>query len=210
MCYFTSHSQSQYHGLDSNGRAVRFLNDFVTDLRFALRLLYKSIGFSMVAMLSLALGIGASSAIFSLVYAVLIDPYPYKSSDHIVAPTFSDKRGDQGRIWYTIPDFLEIKQDSKTLEDAFLADDRAFVASSGLPESVKGIAYSPNAFEFMGVPAILGRTFGINDIPSPSAPPRIAVISYLFWSFSFLQILALPLLGYLLSYKLDLLILPPG
>ena len=181
MCYFTSHSQSQYHGLDSNGRAVRFLNDFVTDLRFALRLLYKSIGFSMVAMLSLALGIGASSAIFSLVYAVLIDPYPYKNSDHIVAPTFSDKRGDQGRIWYTIPDFLEIKQDSKTLEDAFLADDRAFVASSGLPESVKGIAYSPNAFEFMGVPAILGRTFGINDIPSPSAPPRIAVISYLFW-----------------------------
>src|SRR5437879_38315 len=181
MCYFTSHSQSQYHGLDSNGRAVRFLNDFVTDLRFALRLLYKSIGFSMVAMLSLALGIGASSAIFSLVYAVLIDPYPYKNSDHIVAPTFSDKRGDQGRIWYTIPDFLEIKQDSKTLEDAFLADDRAFVASSGLPESVKGIAYSPNAFEFMGVPAILGRTFGINDIPSPTAPPRIAVISYLFW-----------------------------
>jgi len=76
MCYFTSHSQSQYHGLDSNGRAVRFLNDFVTDLRFALRLLYKSIGFSMVAMLSLALGIGASSAIFSLVYAVLIDPLP--------------------------------------------------------------------------------------------------------------------------------------
>ena len=160
---------------------MAFLNELATDLRFTLRLFRTNVAFSLVAILSLGLGIGASSAIFSLVYAVLVDPYPYKNSDRIVAPTFADKRGDGGRIWYPIPDYLDLKQNSKTLEDAFLADNRVFVATGGLPEQVKGIAYSPNAFDFMGVPAMLGRNFGPGDIPSPKTPPHIGVISYLFW-----------------------------
>jgi predicted permease len=150
-------------------------------LRFTLRLFRKSVGFSLVAILSLALGIGASSAIFSLVYAVLVDPYPYKNSDRIVAPMFSDTRGEQGRIWYAIPDYLDLKRNSSTIEDAFLADGRTIVATGGLAEPVRAIAYSSNAFEFLGVPAMLGRNFGPNDIPSAQTPPNIAVLSYLFW-----------------------------
>src|SRR5947208_10665427 len=80
----------------SQGKAI-FIRDLITDLRFTLRLFRNSVGFSIVAILSLALGIGASSAIFSLVYAVLVDPYPYKDADRIVAPTYSDTRGEQGR-----------------------------------------------------------------------------------------------------------------
>jgi predicted permease len=151
------------------------------DLRFTARLFRKSPGFSLISIASMALGIGASSAIFSLVYAVLLDPYPYKNADRIVAPAYSDKQGPRGTIFYTIQDFLELRQNSKTLEDVFLADQRPFVSTGSIPEQVRGVAYSPNAFEFMGVPALLGRAFTPEDLPAPQVPPRIAVISYLFW-----------------------------
>jgi predicted permease len=84
-------------------------------------------------------------------------------------------------MFFTIPDFLEIQHGSKTLEDAFLADTQALIATGGIPEQVHGVALSPNSFEFMGVPAFLGRTFTRADIPAPQTPPRIAVLSYLFW-----------------------------
>ena len=160
---------------------MRLWAELVTDLRFTVRLFRKSVGFSLVAILSLALGIGASSAIFSLVYAVLLDPYPYRDSDRIIAPTFTERGNSGGRIWYSIPDFLDIQKNSKTLEDGFLTDFRSFVVTGGLPEQIRGLAYSPNAFDFMGVPALLGRTFGPADIPVAAAPPNIGVISYLFW-----------------------------
>src|SRR5258708_23365818 len=151
------------------------------DLRFTGRLLRKNPGFSLIAIVSMALGIGASSAIFSLVYAVLLDPYPYKNADRIISPAFSDKRGPSGRMFYTVPDFLELRRSSKTIEDAFLADQRPFIATGGIPDQVRGVAYSPNAFDFMGVPALVGRTFTPRDMPSPQTPPRLAVLSYLFW-----------------------------
>jgi predicted permease len=160
---------------------MRVWAELVTDVRFTLRLFRKSVGFSMVAILSLALGIGASSAIFSLVYAVLLDPYPYRDSDRIIAPTFTERVESGSRVWYSVPDFLDIQKNSKTLENGFLADFRSFVVTGGLPEQIRGLAYSPNAFDFMGVPALLGRTFGPADIPVAAAPPNIGVISYLFW-----------------------------
>jgi predicted permease len=157
------------------------LADGGADLRFTARLFRRNPGFSLIAIVSMALGIGASSAIFSLVYAVLLDPYPYKNADRIIAPAFSDKRGPHGRMFYSVPDFLELTQNSKTLEDAFLADQRPFIATGGIPDQVRGVAYSPNAFDFMGVPALFGRTFTPRAIPSPQTPPRLAVLSYLFW-----------------------------
>lgn len=164
-----------------------WLDRLAQDLHYALRMLRRGPGFTAVAVLSLALGIGASSAIFSLVYAVLLDPYPYRNADRIIAPTFADKTVPTGpqarlqRMFYTVPDFLDIELHSKTLEDAFLADNRSLVATGDLPEQVAGLAFSPNAFDFMGVPALLGRTFTSADVPSPQAPPHIAVLSYLYW-----------------------------
>jgi predicted permease len=160
---------------------MNFLTSVAADLLFTLRMFRKNLSFSLVAMLSLALGIGASSAIFSLVYALLVDPYPYKNSERIINISFSDKRGDHGTLWYSIPDFLEIQKSSKTLEDVAAREETVLVVTSGLPESVRGVAFSPNAFEHFGVPAMLGRTFVPADIPQVAAPPRIAVLSYLFW-----------------------------
>ncbi len=164
-----------------------WLDRLSQDLHYALRMLRRGPGFTAVAVLSLALGIGASSAIFSLVYAVLLDPYPYRNADRIVAPTFADKTVPTGpqarlqRMFYTVPDFLDIELHSKTLEDAFLADNRSLIATGDIPEQVAGLAFSANAFDFMGVPAMLGRTFTPADVPEPQAPPRFAVLSYLYW-----------------------------
>jgi predicted permease len=155
--------------------------DLTADLRFTFRLFVKNVSVTSIALLSLALGIGASSAIFSLIYAVLIDPYPYKSASRILATTYTDRLGHDGRMGYTIPDSLEIMKTTRTLEGMLVFDNRAFVATRGLPEQVNGYAYAPDGFEFMGVPALLGRTLGPHDIPSPAAPPRLAVLSYLFW-----------------------------
>lgn len=160
---------------------MHFANQFLTDLRFTLRLFRRNLGFSLVAILSLALGIGASSAIFSLVYAVLLDPYPYRDSDRIIAPTFTARSESNGRVWYSVPDYLELMKSSRTLEDGFLADGRNFIVTGGLPEQIRGLAVTSNTFDFMGVPAILGRSFSPADTPSPAAPPNIGVISYLFW-----------------------------
>ncbi|MEZ5364585.1 MAG: ABC transporter permease [Bryobacterales bacterium] len=161
--------------------------DFLADLRFTFRL-FGATSASLVAIGSIALGIGATSAIFSLIHAVLFDPYPYRDADRIIAPTFTDLRGgDADRMGgFTVGDFLDLRESAVTLEDAFLSDRRDFVVTDGLTDSVKGLAGSPNFFDFMGVPAMLGRTFGPGDLPTPASPPPVAVLSYLFWQRHFL------------------------
>ena len=160
---------------------MTFIANLAADLRFTLRMNRKSLGFTLAAVLSLSLGIGASSAIFSLVHAVLLDPYPYRDSDRLINISFSDKERERGTLAYTIPDFLDMQKNSKTLEDVAARSMFPMIATGGLPENVSAVGFSPNAFEHFGVPAMLGRTFAPSDVPAPADPPRIAVISYLFW-----------------------------
>ena len=155
-------------------------NDLTVDLRYTRSLFRNNLGFSLVAVGSIALGIGASSAIFSLVHAVLFDPYPYKDVERIVVPTLTSDRGNVPNA-YTVDDAIELFENGESFEEFFQTEYREFLATDGLAERVEGAATSPNFFEFMGVPATLGRTFGPADIPSPAAPPNIAVISYLYW-----------------------------
>jgi predicted permease len=157
------------------------LSDFTNDLRFTLRMTRKALGFTLAAVLSLALGIGASSAIFSVVHAVLFDPYPYRDSKRIININFADKQREGGTIFYSIPDFLELQKSAKTLEEVAARDQASMIATGDLPENVRAVLFSPNAFEHFGVPAMIGRTFVPGDIPAVQAPPRIAVLSYLFW-----------------------------
>ena len=123
-----------------------FIANLAGDLRFAVRLNLKSLGFTLAAVFSLALGIGASSAIFSLVHAVLLDPYPYRDSDRIINIGFSDKQRDQGTLGYTIPDFLELQKNSKTLENVAARSQFAMIATSGLPENISAVGFSPTPF----------------------------------------------------------------
>ena len=156
-------------------------SQLVADLSFALRMFRKAPGTIIVAILSLALSIGASSAIFSLVYALWFDPYPYRDSDRLLNLSFLTAAGQQDTLFVSLADYIELHRDVKTLETLAARDEHPFVSTSGLPESLRGILFSPEAFDHFGVPPLLGRTFGPADLSQPAAPPRIAVISYLYW-----------------------------
>src|ERR1700754_2032364 len=123
------------------------------DLRYALRLLARSRLSTILAILSLALGIGATTAIFSVVYAVLIDPYPYTGADRIgSAHLFNQKDEDQGDPPFTLSEFQEVRARVKSAEALIVCDRRSVALSEhGIPESVNQEFLSPNAFEFFGV-----------------------------------------------------------
>ncbi len=151
------------------------------DIRYALRLLVKSRVSTTVAVLSLALGIGATTAIFSVVYAVLVDPYPYAGAERIGGVHVLNSKGDH-YIGYTIAEYLEVKARAKSVESMIVFDRRSVVMTeAGLPEAVIQEDFSPNAFEFFGVPPLFGRTFSPQDAGDESKVEPVAVLSYLFW-----------------------------
>ena len=155
---------------------------FSHDLRYALRLLARSRLSATLAILSLALGIGATTAIFSIVYAVLIDPYPYASADRIGMAHLFTKDDDKGNAEFTMPEYLEIRANAKSVENLFLCDRRSVVLTQqGIPEAVTQEVMSPNAFEFFGVPPLFGRTFSTTDAGDESKVEDVAVLSYLYW-----------------------------
>lgn len=153
----------------------------VQDIRYALRLLVKSRVSTTVAVLSLALGIGATTAIFSVVYAVLIDPYPYAGADRIGSAHVLNAKGDH-YIGYTMAEYLEMQARAQSVQSMALNNRRSVVMTeAGLPEAVIQEDFSPNAFEFFGVPPLFGRTFSPHDAGNESKAEPVAVLSYLFW-----------------------------
>jgi predicted permease len=161
---------------------VRFLSVLAADLRLAFRMIRRNLVFSSVAILCLGLGIGATSAMSSLVYALWIDPYPYRDSNRLLNLSFVGPEGRKGTMWYSLADYLELQRDTKTLEEVAAREWMNAVVTSGLPESVSVVMFTPNAFDHFGVPAMIGRTWTPRDVPQPGAPPSIAVLSYLFWT----------------------------
>src|ERR1035438_7130835 len=152
------------------------------DIRYALRLLVKSRVSTTVAVLSLALGIGATTAIFSVVYAVLVDPYPYAGADRIGMAHLMNAKGDRGTTGYTMTDYLEMKARTKSVESMIALDrNNVVMTEAGLPEAVVQEDFSPNAFEFFGVPPLVGRTFSPQDGGGESKVEPVAVLSYSFW-----------------------------
>ena len=161
---------------------MRFLSVLVADLRFALRMARQNLGFSSVAIGCLALGIGASSAMSSLIYALWVDPYPYRDSNRLLNLSFVGPEGRNGTMGYSLADYQELERNATTLEEIAARDGMNAVVTSGLPESVRVVLFTPNAFDHFGVPAFIGRTWNPKDIPQPAAPPNLAVLSYLFWT----------------------------
>ena len=160
---------------------------FTHDLRYALRLLARSRLSTILAILSLALGIGATTAIFSVVYAVLIDPYPYTAADRIGGFRLLDSKGQEYHVNYTMAEYTEIKSASRTIESAILLDNNSVTLTDhDILEAVVQENFSPNAFEFFGVPPLLGRTFSTKDTGDESKVENVAVLSYLFWQQHFL------------------------
>ena len=156
---------------------------FGHDLRYALRLVARSRLSTALAILSLALGIGATTSIFSVVYAVLIDPYPYTGADRIgTAHIFTAKNDDNGDVGYTMNEFQEMRANVKSVEAMMLCDRRNVALTElGIPEAVVQENFSPNAFAFFGVAPLLGRTFDTKDTGDESKIEDVAVLSYKFW-----------------------------
>jgi len=106
----------------------------VQDIRYALRLLGKARVSTAVAVLSLALGIGATTAIFSVVYAVLVDPYPYVGAERIGFPHLVNSKGDRGTTGYTMTEYLEMSARAKSVESMIATNrNNVVMTDAGLP-----------------------------------------------------------------------------
>jgi putative ABC transport system permease protein len=135
-------------------------NPFMTDLRYALRQLAKSPGFTVVAVLTLALAIGANTAVLSLVNALLIRPLPYKAPESLVL--LWERFPTQGleRIPVSAPEYLDYEKQATSFEKIGAFNYAAYNLTTGdVPERVSGAVVSPTLFPLLGVEPIKGRVF---------------------------------------------------
>jgi putative ABC transport system permease protein len=151
------------------------------DLRYAARELLRRPGFTLTAVLSLALGVGATSSVFSVIYAVLIDPFPYAGADRMMQLGLQDTAGR-----YRYPGLngrqLEQLRQAKSLESAVGEDGWNLTTTDGdLPEDVQASYVSPNAPNHWGVAALKGRWLIPSDGPAGQEPERVVVLGYRFW-----------------------------
>src|SRR5689334_21537018 len=151
------------------------------DLRFALRQVWKNPGFSLTAILSLALGIGATVSVFSVLYGAVIDPWPYAGFDRVIQIDTVSKTGEERGMGLTGPEVRQLLQ-TRSVEDIVAMRDRSMVLTgSDVPEDVKAVSMTANGFQFFGMPAMLGRYILPSDAPDGQDPQPLAVLSYTFW-----------------------------
>ena len=157
------------------------MNSLFQDIRYALRSLLQRPGFTLIAVITLALGIGASTAIFSVVHAVLLRSLPYGSADRLVM-VWEDRHRVGGKATNTINlgNFFDWKEQNHTFEDmAAFFDMSAKLTGDGEPEEVPSEIATPNLFSVLGVNPIMGRTFLLDD--GKPDQPDVVVLSYGFW-----------------------------
>src|SRR4026207_1066130 len=173
------------------------LADLSQDLRYGLRLLLKQPGFTLIAVLSLALGIGANTAIFSLVDAVLLKRLPVRDPAALIQLKWA--AGDSFRVGYsgnasrtelpglrvatsfTYATFKQLQAQQRTMTDlfAFAPVEQLNVNVSGQSEIAGGLVVTGNYYSALGVPPLLGRTLTSTDDRADVAPA--AVLSHHFW-----------------------------
>ncbi|MGH9683510.1 MAG: ADOP family duplicated permease [Candidatus Acidiferrales bacterium] len=159
-------------------RSTHFIETILQDMRFGARMLRKSPGFTAVAVLTLALGIGATTAIFSVVDAALLRSLPYAHDEQLVMVRESSHGVNQHSPSY--PDFLDWRAESRTFAQMAAVNNREFNLSGiAQPESISGYAVSPNLLSLLGVRPILGRDF-LPEEEKPGTAP-VVLLSYRLW-----------------------------
>ena len=157
------------------------MQSLLSDLRYAARELRKRPGFTLTAVLSLALGIGATSAVFSVIYAVLIDPFPYPGSDRIVELRLVDKSGNDRFAGPNGQQAAQLRQ-AKSIQSVSLMDWWNLTTTDGdLPEDVQAMYIDPNAPSHWGIRALMGRWLIPSDAPPGQTPQPVVVLTYHFW-----------------------------
>jgi putative ABC transport system permease protein len=168
---------------------LRWLSDLGQDLRYVLRTLRTAPGFAAVAILTLALGIGASTVVFSVAYTLLFDALPYRSSDRIVTfaiHNLTNSGGSAGRNWYSQSELVAFHDQNHVFEDIVgfrTYGDVVYSAGQHTRQLPAEAAVTPNTFEFYGVPPLLGR--GITADDGRADAPPVFVMDYRLWQKEF-------------------------
>ena len=159
------------------------MNTFLQDARYALRMLRKAPGFTAVIVATLGLGIGANTAIFSVINCVLLKPLPFSSPDQIVS--LFETESAEGQFPLTGQDFLDWRRDNQTFADMSVYSQRqpANASGAGEPEEVNIAATQANFFSLLGVRPQLGRAFVAGE--DTEANRHVAILSYAFWQTHF-------------------------
>jgi predicted permease len=158
--------------------SLPLLETLWSDIRFAARTLRKNVGFTVVAVATLALGIGGNTAIFSIVNGVLLNPLPFPGPDRLVTLHESKPNFEQGSISY--PNFLDWQRDNRTFSSMAVSRRYAFsLTGRGEAEQVKAEFVTADFFPLLGVNPILGRTFTQAEEQSGAGP--VALISEGLW-----------------------------
>jgi putative ABC transport system permease protein len=156
------------------------------DIRYALRNLRKAPGFAAVAIITLALGIGSSTAIFSVIDNVLMEPFPYPDAQRYMSVQIHDteQSGPGGRAAYTGPEFLDYVEQNHVFDRVIANNNTDVLYRSGEgTQRFDGNFVTPGTFEFLGMPALLGRVMQPADY-EPGAPP-VFMLRYKTWAKSF-------------------------
>ena len=158
------------------------IRDVVQDLRYALRQLVRSRGFTATAVLSLACGIAATTAVFSVVWAVVVNPFPYTAADRMVHFSYGGVNGNGYQSFaITAQQWQQLRQ-NPAIEDSILTNYRRLtITGDELPEDVQGSEMTGNAFHFFGVPPALGRGLLPADAIDGQDPQTVVVLGYKFW-----------------------------
>jgi len=157
----------------------RTMRDVIQDIKYAIRSAAKQPGFTAVVLLTLGIGIGANTAIFSVLHAVVLKPLPYPAPEQLVMLWEKEKDGSRSNVGY--PTFYDWRSQSRSF-DAMAAMSSwtpTLSGSSGEPESLEGASVTADFFRVLGVRPFLGRDFTADD-DRPNQP-RIAIISYGLW-----------------------------
>ena len=166
-------------------RAVRtgaWLDSLLQDIRFALRMLRKNPGFTTVAVLTLALGIGANTAIFSIVDTVLLQALPFRDGSRLAV--MNETTPKVGTVSVSYPDFLDWRAESHSFSEMAGVTKGDFnLARISLPENISGDAVSTNFLSLLGIRPILGRDFEASENKSGTAP--VVMLNFSLWQSHF-------------------------
>ncbi len=156
---------------------LRVFDELGADIRYGLRALFKNSRYSSVAILSLALGIGATTAMFSLIYAALLHPFPYADSDRIMNPDIFTEEGPR-MMWFVMDKSqFEVFKKAESIGSLLgFFNINVELTGEDLPEDVAAVYLTENADTFFGVRALLGRQIQPSD-----ADHHVAVLNYHFW-----------------------------
>ncbi|MBS1876841.1 MAG: ABC transporter permease [Acidobacteria bacterium] len=161
---------------------VDWLETLWRDVRYGARTLAKNPGFTAVALAALALGIGATTSVFSVVYGVLISPYPYARPAEIWAPVIHDiKNPRRDRSFFHPREYAEFEKLPGVAEVMATAPQSVLLGGDRSPEQFQAVRVTTTAFTFLGVPPLLGRTIGTGDLEPGGDAAHVVVLTYLAW-----------------------------